>query len=172
MDLKQEGIAGTRIERGVPYNRKHLGQYWTVPGGTFGHSTLWCKTSRKDEMVRFPYYEEDGQVYVVQDDHTFQAEVCPRCPTLPTDESWRDRAACHGTVDERFFSEEKTERAGVIADYCDQCPVALDCLDYATVADNENIGGVFGGLFFVRDTTKRRSNIADQRERLVARGSS
>jgi hypothetical protein len=91
---------------------------------------------------------------------------CEFCPT-EIDESWKERAACLDvSSSEDFGSELKLERQRLISEYCDPCPVTLECLEYGAV-DKHNWGMIFGGVYFVQDPSRRQKRIANKRKELT-----
>jgi len=67
----------------------------------------------------------------------------------PTD--WMREAACEGVNTDLFFNEELIRKRYFLF-YCEACPVADDCLDFAT--RNGERHGVWGGL-----TPEQRSHM-------------
>ncbi len=55
---------------------------------------------------------------------------------------WRDRAACHGTQNPAFYSDDATEQAKAAREVCSSCPVRRSCLASALLHDEQ---GVWGG---------------------------
>lgn len=60
--------------------------------------------------------------------------------------SWRWKAACRGEPTELFFAErgraQKTAQAKAI---CRECPVRIDCLDFALSFADKDLPGIYGG---------------------------
>lgn len=63
---------------------------------------------------------------------------------MEVDERWRKRAACRDLDPDLFFVEQG-QAADRARDICDeQCPVRVDCLEYAISAREEF--GIWGGM--------------------------
>jgi len=73
-------------------------------------------------------------------------------------ESWRDKAKCHGTNPELFFSVAK-EDITAAKNFCADCPVKEACLDFAMTSHQEH--GVWGGM-----SEKDRRNISRNRRHI------
>lgn len=76
-------------------------------------------------------------------------------------ETWRELAACRNTDVNLFFMERgdngDNARMKKILEFCDNCTVKQQCLDYAV--DNDIDYGIFGGL-----ATRPRRAIRRQRK--------
>ncbi len=72
------------------------------------------------------------------------AVVKPPAPAEDEAIAWKARAACRGMDPEWFFPErgDHDTLRSVIA-VCTECPVRIDCLDYALAANEK--AGVWGG---------------------------
>lgn len=65
---------------------------------------------------------------------------------------WQHRAACRGTADRHLFISDHNTKTTVrhdaeqyvIEEFCQRCPVRIDCLNFA-LANNEK-HGVWGGI--------------------------
>lgn len=80
-------------------------------------------------------------------------------PSRFKDRSWRQHAACRGTDNYTWYPDQGDSITATKArQVCNSCPVRLDCLAYAVVA-NEPFG-IFGGC-----TERERRTI---RKRLLA----
>jgi WhiB family redox-sensing transcriptional regulator len=81
------------------------------------------------------------------------------------DYSWRRDAICRDTDPDLFFPVGTTGNALVQIDrakeVCGQCPVKVDCLDYALETNQDS--GIWGGLDEEQRRTIRRQNVARQR---------
>lgn len=81
------------------------------------------------------------------------------------DYSWRSLAVCRGTDPDLFFPVGTTGNALVqiarAKDVCFECPVRIECLDYA-IATNQD-SGIWGGLDEEQRRAIRRQNAARQR---------
>ena len=68
--------------------------------------------------------------------------------------SWRHRAACIGQPIALFFQDrgrnDQTLKARAL---CRDCPVRLDCLDFAMSFPDKELPGIYGGL---TETERRR----------------
>lgn len=77
---------------------------------------------------------------------------------------WQTRAACHAPeVDPDWFFPRVGDPATAAYAVCEQCPVRVDCLEYA-IANNEQ-HGIWGGT-----NHKERRRIARRRARDRNRG--
>jgi len=79
-------------------------------------------------------------------------------PTWDEDVAWQDRALCRGANPDLFFppqtfekKEEREVREAQAKAVCAQCPVRLQCLEYALTTREPF--GVWGGL---NETERRR----------------
>ena len=81
------------------------------------------------------------------------------------DYSWRDRAICRDTDPDLFFPVGTTGQALVqiarAKEVCDECPVKLDCLEYALETNQDS--GIWGGLAEEERRAIRRQTAARQR---------
>lgn len=81
------------------------------------------------------------------------------------DYSWRNRAICRDTDPDLFFPVGTTGQALVqiarAKEVCDECPVRLDCLEYALETNQDS--GIWGGLAEEERRAIRRQNVARQR---------
>ena len=81
------------------------------------------------------------------------------------DYTWRDRSICRDTDPDLFFPVGTTGNALVQIDrakeVCDQCPVKVDCLDYALETNQDS--GIWGGLDEEQRRAIRRQSAARQR---------
>ena len=89
--------------------------------------------------------------------------VAPNPALDQADDSWRDRALCRETDPELFFPIGTTGQALLQIDrakqVCDECPVKIECLDFAIETNQDS--GVWGGT----SEEERR----DIRRRIAAR---
>ena len=81
------------------------------------------------------------------------------------DYTWRSLAVCRGTDPDLFLPVGTTGQALVqiarAKEVCDECPVRVECLDYA-IATNQD-SGIWGGLDEEQRRSIRRLNAARQR---------
>lgn len=81
------------------------------------------------------------------------------------DYSWRNRAICRDTDPDLFFPVGTTGQALVqiarAKEVCDECPVRIDCLEYALETNQDS--GIWGGLAEEERRSIRRQNAARQR---------
>lgn len=81
------------------------------------------------------------------------------------DYTWRSLAVCRGTDPDLFVPVGTTGQALVqiarAKEVCDECPVRVECLDYA-IATNQD-SGIWGGLDEEQRRSIRRLNAARQR---------
>mgnify|MGYP000141136410 FL=1 len=63
-----------------------------------------------------------------------------------TDMKWQDKASCRGSATTDFFQDEVGFQANYASQriMCAQCPVRLECLDFAL--DNHIKYGLWGGI--------------------------
>jgi WhiB family transcriptional regulator, redox-sensing transcriptional regulator len=59
-----------------------------------------------------------------------------------TEQAWRDRAACKGEPTQIFFATQGQD-VRVARSICNNCPVRLECLEWAVDASVQH--GIFGG---------------------------
>lgn len=163
-----ETYLATNIGLGVESERKLIGLFWTMPSTKVVHHTLNCQRGNWDHSQAFktPVYEEDGELYTENQYSNRIVRLCKSCSYETAPEDWKERAACRENFDERFFSEDKTERDAAINELCNQCPVIRDCLEYGVVRESENAGGVWGGIYFSPNRQERRKQIERQAKRL------
>jgi WhiB family redox-sensing transcriptional regulator len=73
-----------------------------------------------------------------------------------TNDKWVEEAACQGVDVNLFYPEQEVATRYPKQEYCNRCPVALECLAWA-FAHNEN--GVWGGMSRQdRQNFRRRMN--------------
>jgi len=61
--------------------------------------------------------------------------------------SWRFRAACIGQPIELFFQVRgRNDQAKKAREICRDCPVRIDCLDFAMSFLDGELPGIYGGL--------------------------
>ena len=81
------------------------------------------------------------------------------------DYTWRDRAICRDTDPDLFFPVGTTGQALVqiarAKEVCDECPVKIDCLEYALETNQDS--GIWGGLAEEERRAIRRQSAARQR---------
>ncbi len=81
------------------------------------------------------------------------------------DYTWRSLAVCRGTDPDLFFPVGTTGQALVqiarAKEVCDECPVRVECLDYALATNQDS--GIWGGLDEEQRRSIRRLNAARQR---------
>lgn len=97
---------------------------------------------------------------------------------VPNFPEWHLRAACFGTKAMHFFppdSEVSEERAVIYAkrDYCDHCPVLVQCLESALF--NGDVGIWAGMTTYQRNQLRRKRNrakcpICDNRKLISVQG--
>ena len=80
-------------------------------------------------------------------------------------DEWRDRAACRDTNPELFFPIGTTglaiDQIDAARAVCAQCPVRVECLDFALATNQE--AGVWGGTTEDERRKLRKGWLADQR---------
>lgn len=67
----------------------------------------------------------------------------------PEERRWMALAACKGisnTEADRFFTTVPVEQVEVVKDYCRDCPVSNECLEYAIARPTACEAGIWGGL--------------------------
>lgn len=67
----------------------------------------------------------------------------PFFPVFEGDTDWMDRAACKGQAPTDAFFPTRGEELKVAQSFCDRCPVAAECLEYAL--RNAIHHGIWGG---------------------------
>ena len=81
------------------------------------------------------------------------------------DYTWRSNAICRDTDPDLFFPIGTTGFALMQIDrakeVCDQCPVKVDCLDYALETNQDS--GIWGGTSEEERRTLRRQYVARQK---------
>ena len=81
------------------------------------------------------------------------------------DYTWRSNAICRDTDPDLFFPIGTTGFALMQIDrakeVCDQCPVKIDCLDYALETNQDS--GIWGGTSEEERRTLRRQYVARQK---------
>ena len=85
---------------------------------------------------------------------------------------WRQRAACRDSDPDLFFPIGDTgpavEHAEAAKAVCRQCPVRVDCLEYALISNQE--AGVWGGATEEeRRQLRRQRRINGERARFLSR---
>jgi len=69
----------------------------------------------------------------------------PYMPIYEPNPNWRDQALCQGCDPELFFPDVGSSWMATIAkQICEQCPVTVQCLDYAITHFEQH--GIWGGL--------------------------
>ena len=85
------------------------------------------------------------------------------------DYSWRTRAICRDTDPDLFFPVGTTGQALVqiarAKEVCDECPVKLECLEYALETNQDS--GIWGGLSEEERRAIRRERAARARRAAV-----
>ena len=60
--------------------------------------------------------------------------------------SWRHQAACLGQPVDLFFQDRgRNDKALKAKAICRQCPVRIDCLDFALSFPDKELPGIYGG---------------------------
>jgi WhiB family redox-sensing transcriptional regulator len=81
------------------------------------------------------------------------------------DYSWRSMAICKGTDPDLFFPVGTTGQALLqiarAKEVCSECPVQVDCLDYAIETNQDS--GIWGGLDEEQRRAIRRRQAATRR---------
>lgn len=160
-------VFATRIGLGGPYQgRKVVGLKYLTKEGTTAHTSLQCGYVDSALLHKRPVIEEDGERMVLIGERTRPVKDCPHCPPERGDMAWRDEAKCTDSADPRIFSNRSTVRGEFIEEYCDQCPVVRECLESGAMMDSQNVGAIWGGLYFQVNDSKRRQDIEKRRKEL------
>ncbi len=129
------GHTSSRIQRGMVY---------TTKAGNIGHTTLRCPSSHDSTtMLHVPLFEEGGELKIMFDGGEYATLLCEKCPEdLSTD--FMDDGACRGTTEDMLTSVDE-EQDRLIAQFCNVCPVVVQCLEYG--ANNIDNIGIWGGIY-------------------------
>ena len=166
MEVRVPSNNRTNIEAGVANiyaGRKYVGAFWiNSKKGGVAHGSDLCSSKRDTSKYRrLPVYEQDGiwYWYDKREDHYGQTQVCAVCPE-PQETNWMEQGACFGTEELGFANGDER----VIAEYCDICPVRLECLEFGASLEREHAGSIWGGVLFPRNDTYRRALIDKKRK--------
>lgn len=124
------------------------------------HTSLACPLVDPVHVEAVPLYEEEGELFVTYRGTAGQVTPCTRCPDL--DFSWVSDAACQGAV---MPFDNAEDGADFIAQYCEECPVVLECLSAGEAQYPSSAGAVWGGVFFTTSEKKRKTAIEHRRLR-------
>jgi len=170
-------VVATTIGLGLKNGRTFLRQgYIVYSNGRLSkvvHTTGRCRAPRDNtNLESVSIYEEDGNIKITFRGLERTVKYCDKCPPA-FNLDWHEQAACF-TSGEDFFTFTPTEQQSLINTYCDQCPVALECLEDGASETEGTVGGIWGGLYFgfFRYTgrhEKLRENIESQRVRIHKR---
>lgn len=169
MDLREPTLVATALGTGIPNNRKALGRMWVSSRRGNLHTNNQCHSPRsgREGMKLVPVFEEEGEIRYILNDVEYAGKLCENCPDY-LDETWKKMAACQDTAED-FLTTKPTVRERLIEDYCNQCPVALECLEYGE-SNTENYGAIWGGLYFqttfINDRSLREEQINQRRGEL------
>jgi hypothetical protein len=107
------------------------------------HKQVLWSSSERLEMAR------RQQEYRIRTGRTIHTEASPLRSTRRAEvmagrpENWKEQAACRGKDPELFFVE-RGDDAGEAKRICRECPVRLQCLEYALTVKERY--GIWGGL--------------------------
>jgi len=130
------------------------------------HTQYTCRAVQDHmRLKRFPLIHDDGKLFVVIDDVPHSTEMCPNCRR--PDRSYVEEGLCwdrekEGVIDWLNLGNWANRRAAKAA--CDECPVALKCLEYADATDQPQ--GMWGGVIFHQRPSIRGERVRDGYERL------
>lgn len=130
------------------------------------HSSLRCEKIFDRNFAQYIpiVIDSTGQRRLGNVNITRKVWWCGHCPKFSED--WKDDALCFDVyLTEDFGSESRSERDRLISQYCHQCPVQRECLEYGA-GDPSNWGMIFGGLYFVQDISRRNKAIENRRKEL------
>ena len=125
-------------------NRIQKGMVYITSPGNLGHSTLRCPSSHDSTtMLRVPLFKEDGVLKISFEGAEHITSLCEKCPEdLFTD--FMVDGACVGT-DKDMLTPVEDEQTKLIAEFCNVCPVVVECLEYG--ANNYDNIGIWGGVY-------------------------
>jgi WhiB family transcriptional regulator, redox-sensing transcriptional regulator len=91
-------------------------------------------------------------------------EVTFGAPPSPAGRDWKQRAACAGFQSTFFFPGVDSSPATVAQALavCEQCPVRVDCLEYAF--ETNQVAGIWGGTTEEERRSLRRKWLASRRK--------
>ncbi len=147
---------------GTGYATVHLDQRNDSPEMVTSnvHTSVAC-ARLGEEMVKVSLYYRGDQLISHHRGRDIEVEYCTFCPDhLEWD--WQEQGKCYGQgVD--MFPMTYVGRQDVIEQFCNQCPVVSECLDFAV--SMRATAGIWGGEnFFNRE---RRVEVSKQRTRLM-----
>lgn len=156
----------------LPDTREWWGYGYVHVGADVGkvvHSSMACFSGKRigtDTRVYRVQKLDDGKLIIrstlSQERDTFTVTECPNCPP-PINWDWHKQAACYGqypAVDMHDRAKHKEN----IEQFCNQCPVVLQCLDFADV--HQQRGGIYGGTWIGEFNTHADEAIRKQRLKL------
>lgn len=155
--------------------RTHVGKAWS--SGSYDrrsyqladviHSSLTCSSPQDAQaLFQVSLYEQDGQLFATHGAVTTKVKWCTLCPEAQ-EWDWQEDAKCGGLAPEvNFFKPDRTNRRNLIENYCNKCPVILECLEFGATGPS----GIWGGLSFKEnDSVKQREGkVEAQRVRIRA----
>lgn len=173
--IEAEVQSRTTIAKGMVFEgREYVGHfYFGKVNGSVAHATTNCPYSRMGGRGnrRLPVYREGGELrwFDARNEETAKAVLCAKCPLEPPSMAWAEEAACSGVRDDGFFDSNpgSKEVERVIETYCNNCPVALECLEFGASHEIANNQAVWGGVYFVKEARKRKPLIEQKRRELT-----
>ncbi len=141
----------------IATNRIQKGMVYVTSAGNIGHTTLRCPSPYDSTtMLHVPLFEIDGELKISFEGGEYVTPLCERCPTdLPTD--FMNDGACVGT-DKDMLTPVKDEQTDLIAEFCNVCPVVVECLEYG--ANNIDNIGIWGGVYLSPVKAAREAALA------------
>jgi hypothetical protein len=126
------------------------------------HTQYRCPGIQKDSSVVVATITERGGKLIANYRASLaQVHWCDRCPE-ELRWKWQDDAACYATyppVDMIDMGQGNTGRAQkLIEEYCDVCPVQMECAEFALARPDETIG-IWGGMFIAMNTKLHNKGI-------------
>lgn len=155
----------------LPDMREWWGYGYVYIGETVGktlHTTLACNSGKRvDSAPRVYHVEKVGNQLVIEsttntDRFKYVVEECEKCPP-PIEWDWQDQAACFGVYPSVDMHDITMSKAN-IKQFCDTCPVVVECLDFAEI--NKQRGGVYGGIWIGEITGNANKAINKRRAEL------
>lgn len=175
MDLANGNYRASSIAIGHDSGREYVnmgyitghydGKAWRLSGTV--HSSLRCPWPHNPtDLNEVPVFIQDGELLVTSRGHERTVEWCDRCP-VDLDWDWQEQGTCYnGNVD--FFVEHSKHRKKIIEDYCNQCPVISECLEFG-ISHLEGGTGIWGGISFTTRDSKQEAEARVDAQRIRIR---
>lgn len=140
---KGQGGVRTDTEKMRPYSNVY-------------HSQITCSYLGSDDVDLLAIDDDEVLVYRGQRQKMRACSACP--PALEW--KWQDHAAClslYPMVD--MVTANRLESYGLIKEFCDTCPVQLECGEFALSRISE-MEGIWGGVFiYHKNSPGRREDV-------------